>query len=78
MMTATREQLTMVSVVAASNLPARAFGKATCIIHLVRNTFRMASKRDWDALRCDVKPIYTAVNEPGARAALELGGPPAR
>src|SRR3954470_23935289 len=43
----------------------------TCIIHLIRNTFRMASKRDWDALKRDVKPIYTAVNEPGARAALE-------
>ena len=43
----------------------------TCIIHLIRNTFRMASKKDWDALRRDVKPIYTAVNEPAARAALE-------
>jgi putative transposase len=43
----------------------------TCIIHLIRNTFRMASKRDWDALRRDVKPIYTAVNESAARAALE-------
>ena len=28
----------------------------TCIIHLIRNTFRMASKRDWDALKRDVKP----------------------
>ena len=34
----------------------------TCIIHLIRNTFRLASKRDWDALKRDVKPIYTAVN----------------
>ena len=32
----------------------------TCIIHLIRNTFRLASKRDWDPLRRDVKPIYTA------------------
>ena len=23
----------------------------TCIIHLIRNTFRLASKRDWDALK---------------------------
>jgi len=40
-------------------------------IHLVRNTFKLASKKDWDALKRDVKPIYTAVNEAGARAALE-------
>ena len=43
--------------------------------HLIRNTFRLASKRDWDALRRDVKPIYTAVNAAAARAALdELAG----
>ena len=39
--------------------------------HLIRNTFHLASKRDWDALRRDVKPIYTAVNAAAARAALE-------
>jgi putative transposase len=43
----------------------------TCIIHLIRNTFRLASKRDWDALRRDVRPIYTAVNAAAARAALD-------
>jgi len=43
----------------------------TCIIHLIRNTFRLASKRDWDALKRDVKPIYTAVNAVAARAALD-------
>ncbi len=43
----------------------------TCIIHLIRNTFRLASRRDWDALRHDVKAIYTAVNAAAARAALE-------
>jgi putative transposase len=43
----------------------------TCIIHLIRNTFRLASRRDWDALKHDVKPIYTAVNATAARAALE-------
>ena len=43
----------------------------TCIIHLIRNTFRLASRRDWDALKHDVKPIYTAVNAAAARAALE-------
>jgi putative transposase len=43
----------------------------TCIIHLIRNTFRLASKRDWDALKRDVRPIYTAVNATAARAALD-------
>lgn len=43
----------------------------TCIIHLIRNTFRLASKRDWDALKRDVKLIYTAVNATAARDALE-------
>lgn len=43
----------------------------TCIIHLIRNTFRLASKKDWDALKRDVKPIYTAPNAAAARMALE-------
>jgi putative transposase len=43
----------------------------TCIIHLIRNTFRLASRKDWDALKRDVKPIYTAVNADAARAALD-------
>ncbi len=43
----------------------------TCIIHLIRNTFRLASKKDWDALRRDVKPIYTAPSPTAARAALD-------
>ena len=43
----------------------------TCIIHLIRNTFRLASRQHWDALKRDVKPIYTAVNATAARAAFE-------
>jgi putative transposase len=43
----------------------------SCIIHLIRNTFRLASKKDWDKLRHDVKPIYTAVNADAARVALD-------
>jgi transposase-like protein len=42
----------------------------TCIIHLIRNTFRLASKRDWDAIKRGIKPIYTAVNADTAAAAL--------
>jgi transposase-like protein len=40
-------------------------------IHLIRNTFRLASKRDWDAIKRGVKPICTAVNAEAARAALD-------
>jgi putative transposase len=43
----------------------------TCIIHLIRNTFRLASKRDWDAIKRGIKPIYTAVNAGAAAAALD-------
>ena len=43
----------------------------TCIIHLIRNTFRLASKRDWDALKRDIKPVYTAVNAAAARDAMD-------
>src|ERR1700748_592191 len=43
----------------------------TCIVHLIRGTFHLASKKDWDALKRDVKPIYTAVNADAARAALD-------
>jgi transposase-like protein len=43
----------------------------TCVIHLIRNTFRLASRRDWDALKRDLRPIYTAVNAEAARAALD-------
>ncbi|MEU1812355.1 IS256 family transposase [Micromonospora aurantiaca (nom. illeg.)] len=43
----------------------------TCIIHLIRNTFRLTSRRCWDALKHDIKPIYTAVNATAARAAFD-------
>jgi transposase-like protein len=42
-----------------------------CIIHLIRNTFRLASKRDWDRLKRDVKLIYAAPNEAAARSGLD-------
>jgi transposase-like protein len=38
----------------------------TCIVHLLRNSFRYASRRDWDKLAKDLKPIYTAAT--GAEA----------
>jgi putative transposase len=39
-----------------------------CILHLIRNTFRYASRRDWDELARDLKPIYTAANAEAAAA----------
>jgi transposase-like protein len=43
----------------------------TCIIHLIRNTFRLTSRKYWDEIKRDVKPIYTAVNAIAARSALD-------
>ncbi|HET6915546.1 MAG TPA: IS256 family transposase [Acidimicrobiales bacterium] len=43
----------------------------TCIIHLIRNTFRLTSRKYWDELKRDLKPIYTAVNATAARVAFD-------
>jgi transposase-like protein len=43
----------------------------TCIIHLIRNTFRLTSRKYWDEIKRDVKPIYTAINATAARAAFD-------
>src|SRR6476661_4603917 len=31
----------------------------TCVIHLLRNSFRYAGRQDWDKLAKDMRPIYT-------------------
>jgi len=43
----------------------------TCVIHLLRNSFRYASRKHWPAIAKDLKPIYTAPTE---AAALERFG----
>jgi len=43
----------------------------TCVIHLIRGTFRYASKRYWEALARDLRPIYTAPTAQAAWAAFE-------
>ena len=43
----------------------------TCIIHLIRGTFRYASRKYWQELSTDLKPIYQAVNADAAAAALD-------
>ncbi len=42
-----------------------------CVIHLIRNTFRYASRKDWDALSKDLRPVYTAPTEPAAAARFD-------
>jgi len=37
-----------------------------CVVHLIRNSFRYASRRDWPAMAKDLKPIYTAATEAAA------------
>jgi putative transposase len=38
----------------------------TCIVHLLRNSFRYASARDWSAIAKHLKPVYTAPSEQAA------------
>jgi putative transposase len=37
-----------------------------CVVHLIRGSFRYASRRDWPELAKDLKPIYTAATEAAA------------
>jgi putative transposase len=39
----------------------------TCVIHLLRNTFRYASRKYWDEIARDLRPIYTAPTEAAAK-----------
>lgn len=38
----------------------------TCIVHLLRGSFRYAGRQDWDALARGLKPVYTAPTESAA------------
>jgi putative transposase len=38
----------------------------TCVVHLLRNSFRYASRADWAAVAKDLKPVYTAPSEQAA------------
>jgi transposase-like protein len=40
-------------------------------VHLLRNTFRLTSRKYWDEIKRDVKPIYTAVNATAARSSFD-------
>ena len=39
-----------------------------CIIHLIRNTFCYASRKYWDQIARDLRPVYAAATEAEARA----------
>jgi putative transposase len=39
----------------------------TCIIHLLRASFRYAGRQHWDALARGLRPVYTAATEAAAR-----------
>jgi putative transposase len=43
----------------------------TCIIHLIRNTFRLSSRADHDAIKKDLRGIYTAPTAAAAEFALD-------
>jgi transposase-like protein len=38
----------------------------TCIVHLLRNSFRYAARQDWDKIAKALKPVYTAATEDAA------------
>jgi putative transposase len=38
----------------------------TCVVHLLRNSFKYASKADWPLIAKDLKPVYTAPSEQAA------------
>jgi putative transposase len=38
----------------------------TCVIHLLRNSFKYASRKDWPRLAKDLKPVYNAASEADA------------
>ena len=38
-----------------------------CVVHLIRNTFRFASRKYWDEMSRDLRPVYTAPSEAAAR-----------
>jgi transposase-like protein len=44
----------------------------TCIIHLIRNTFRYASRKYWDQISHDLRPVYTAPSRDAAEHELDV------
>ncbi|MEW2386591.1 transposase [Micromonospora sp. NPDC047707] len=45
----------------------------TCVIHLLRSSFRYAGRQHWDAIAKALRPVYTAPTEAAARARFTDG-----
>ena len=43
----------------------------TCVIHLLRNTFKYAARQYWDQISKDIKPVYTAATLETAQARFD-------
>ncbi len=43
----------------------------TCIIHLLRNTFKYAARQDWDKISKQIRPVYEAATVEAAEARFE-------
>jgi transposase-like protein len=43
----------------------------TCVIHLLRNSFRYAGRQHWDAIAKALRPVYTAATEAAAKARFD-------
>ena len=39
----------------------------TCVLHLIRHTFRLAGRHDWEPIAKALRPVYTAPTEAAAR-----------
>jgi transposase-like protein len=39
----------------------------TCVLHLIRHTFRLAGRHDWEAIAKTLRPVYTAPTADAAR-----------
>jgi hypothetical protein len=48
----------------------------TCVIHLLRNTFRYASRKYWDQIAKDIRPVYTASTEAARPRNASSSSPP--
>lgn len=43
----------------------------TCVIHLLRNSFRLVSRKHWDQIARDLRVVYTAATPKAARAEFD-------
>jgi putative transposase len=43
----------------------------TCVIHLLRNSFRYAGRQHWDGIAKALRPVYTASSEAAAKERFE-------